>query len=137
MVEISLQDTWPSDATREEWSREAREVVQGCLLPELEVLVPAMSSGLEGERFLFVVRAPIERSQLVAALMDAEGVSVLGDRIRTQFDACPTLKRAGLTVSVSYSVLQQLPSTPRASVPGLARAEARSVAQTPIPGGGA
>ncbi len=115
MVEICLMDAWSSRAAQDEWSREASSLVQRCLLPELDVLVPAMSSSAEGERFLFVVRAPAQGAQVIAAFVDEQGASVLATRIREQFDRLPHLKQTGLTVSVSYSLLEPFP--PNAGTP--------------------
>jgi hypothetical protein len=74
------------------------------LLPDLDVLLPKMSSGAEGERFF------------VAAFADEHGVSVLANRIRRQFARLPHLKQSGLTLSVSYSMLQPFPQDAGASV---------------------
>jgi hypothetical protein len=45
----------------------------------------------------------------VVAFADDEGASVLASRIRGQFERFLHLKHAGLTVSVSYSMLQPFP----------------------------
>ena len=97
MVETRLHGAWPSKESQEGWSREARGLLQRCLLEDVDVLLPQMSSGAQGERFF------------VAAFADEKGASVLADRIRQQFERLPHLKQTGLTVSVSYRMLQPLP----------------------------
>ena len=47
MVEIRLLDAWPSKESQEEWSQEARGLIQRCFLPDLDVLLPKMSTGTE------------------------------------------------------------------------------------------
>jgi hypothetical protein len=107
MAEIGLHGAWPSRESQEEWSNEARTLVQRCLLPDLDVLLPRMSSGAEGERFY------------VAAFADEKGASVLANRIRGQFERVLHLRQAGLTVSVSYSMLEPLTPEPDATVESL------------------
>jgi hypothetical protein len=97
MVDSRLLDARPSKQSQEAWSREARSLVQRCLLPDLDVLLPATSSGPEGERFF------------VAAFADDKGASVLASRIREQFERLPRVKQTGVTLSVSFSMLEQSP----------------------------
>jgi PAS domain S-box-containing protein len=97
MVEICFLDAWPSRESQQEWSQEARGLLQHHLLPDVDVLLPRMNSGAEGERFCFV-----------AGVVDAVGVSALADRIRKQFERLPHVNRAHLTVSASYSMLGPL-----------------------------
>jgi len=92
MVETCFPDSWPSADSQEAWSYEARSVLQRCLLPDLDVLLPT-SSDAGGERFF------------VAAFADERGASVLANRIRQQFELLPRLKQTGLTLSVSYNML--------------------------------
>jgi signal transduction histidine kinase len=93
MVEMCLPAARPSKESRAEWSHEIRSLLQRCLLPDLDVLLPRMSVGAEGERFF------------VAAFADEHGASVLANRIREQFERLPHLKQTGLTLSVSYNML--------------------------------
>jgi|GEM_PF-716290 len=93
LVDTHLEGEWPTRGAHDEWSEEARALVQLCLLPDLDVLLPTMSAGARGDRFL------------VAAFTDDTGASVLADRIRTQFDRQTHLKRVGLSVDVSYRML--------------------------------
>jgi PAS domain S-box-containing protein len=92
VVECSWLDAWPSRESQDEWYHDARTLLQRCLRPDLDVLLPNMGTGAEGERFF------------VAAFADDKGASVLANRIREQFERLPRLKN-GLTLSVSYSIL--------------------------------
>jgi PAS domain S-box-containing protein len=97
MVEICFLDAWASRESQQEWSQETRGLLQHCLLPDMDVLLPRMNSGAEGERFCFV-----------AGVVDVRGVSALADRIRQQFERLPHLRRTRLTVSASYSMIRPL-----------------------------
>ena len=95
-------ETRPPDASRpresqEDWSREARGVVQRCVLPDLDVLLPKMSADPDGEQIF------------IAAFADDKGASVLSNRIREQLERLPRLKQPGMRLSVSYSMLPPLP----------------------------
>jgi signal transduction histidine kinase len=102
MVETCFLHAWPSTDSREAWSYEARSVLQRCLLPDLDVLLPT-SYDVAGEHFF------------VAVFADERGASVLANRIRQQFELLPRLKQAGLTLSVSYNMLESLPPDAGAS----------------------
>ena len=115
MVETRLRGAWPSKESQEGWSREARGLLQRCLLPDVDVLLPQMSSGAQGERFF------------VAAFADEKGASVLANRIRQQFEQLPHLKQTGLTVSVSYSMLAPLPQDVGASMENILTSMATSL----------
>jgi PAS domain S-box-containing protein len=106
-VEVSLLDPGPSKEFQEEWAREARSLIQRCLLPDLDVLLPKMGPSAQGERFF------------IAAFADDKGASVLANRIREQFDRLPHLKHTGLTLSVSYNMLQPFPRNAGASADGI------------------
>ena len=118
MVETRLLDAWPSKESQEEWSHEARSLLQRCLLPDLDVLLPKMSSGAEGERFF------------VAAFADEKGASVLANRIREQFERLLHLKQTGLTLSVSYSMLQPFPPDAGASMENIVTSMATSLEES-------
>ena len=104
MVETCLRDAWPSKQRQEAWSSEARSLLQRCLLPDLDVLLPKANFGAEGERFF------------IAAFADEKGASALANRIRQQFERVPHLKERGLTLSVSYRMLQPVPPEVGASL---------------------
>ena len=103
-VETRWRDAWSSKESQEEWSHEARSLLQRCLLPDLDVLLPAMHSAAEEEHFF------------VAAFADAKGASVLVNRIRDQFQRLPRLQHSGATLAVSFSMLPPLPRDAGASV---------------------
>jgi len=104
MVETCLPGPWPSKESQEQWSYEARSLLQRCLLPDLDVLLPSGSSSVQEERFF------------VAAFADETGASILANRIRGQFERLLQLKQTGLSLSVSYSMLRPLPRDVGASV---------------------
>ena len=52
MVETRLLDAWPSKESQEEWSHEARSLLQRCLLPDLDVLLPTDELRCEGRTLL-------------------------------------------------------------------------------------
>ena len=93
MVEMRMRGAWPSKEAQEEWSHEARTLLQRCLLPDLDVLLPTRNPGTEDERFF------------IAAFADEKGAGVLGNRIREQFERLPRLKQSGVTLSVSHKML--------------------------------
>jgi len=98
IVESCLSDGWPTRESHEEWVRDARSLLQRCLLLDFDVLLPTMSSRTRGERFF------------VAAFADEKGASILAKRIREQFERLPSLKRTGVKVAVSHSMLGPFPS---------------------------
>jgi hypothetical protein len=67
-------------------------------MPNLDVLLPKMSYGAEGERFF------------VAAFANEKGASILVNRIRDQFKRLLQPKQTGMTLSVSYTLLQPFPA---------------------------
>jgi PAS domain S-box-containing protein len=92
-VEMGLLRAPRSKESEEERCHEARGLIQGCLMPNLDVLLPKMGSGGNAERFF------------VAAFADDKGAAVLAKRIREQFDRLTHLKLTGQTLSVSYTML--------------------------------
>ena len=62
MVEIRLLQAWPSKESQEEWSQEARGLIQRCFLPDLDVLLPKMSAGAQENASLLqlsrMIKAP-------------------------------------------------------------------------------
>jgi PAS domain S-box-containing protein len=83
--------------SQQECRHEIRNLVQRCLLPNLDVLLPKMSYGAEGERFF------------IAAFADEKGASILAKRIRDQFECIPHLRRTNLTLLVTYTMLKPFP----------------------------
>jgi PAS domain S-box-containing protein len=93
VVETCLVGPWPSREAREDWPLEARSLLKRCFLPDLDVLLPTMSSGEQWDRFY------------VAAFADDASASVLATRIRGQFERLIQQKGNGLTVSVTHDML--------------------------------
>jgi PAS domain S-box-containing protein len=114
-VEVCAPAPWSSRAAQEEWSREARSLLARCTLPDLDVLLPNMSSEGEGERFF------------VAAFASERGAAVLAKRIRKQFEHLPRMKQAGMTLVVSYSMLERLPRDVGASTASIVTRMASSL----------
>jgi signal transduction histidine kinase len=99
MTEIGSQTGWLSDEARAEHSSGVRDLLQGCLHSDLDVLLPKMGSAGAAELFFIV------------AATDAIGGESLTKRIREQFDGCKPIKQAGLTLSTSYRLLEATKST--------------------------
>jgi hypothetical protein len=93
VVEIRVLEAWPSMKFQEEWSRKACGLLQRCILPDLDVLLPKMNVGEKGEQ------------SFIAAFVDDKGASILANRIREQFGRLPSLTQAGVTLSVSFSMV--------------------------------
>lgn len=85
-----------SKETREEWSRDARNLLTRCLLPDLDVLLPKMETG-SGELFQ------------VVAFADEKGVAVLTKRIREQFQRVKHCTESGLDFSALYQSAESSP----------------------------
>jgi two-component sensor histidine kinase len=93
-VEIRSPDGWISKEIREEWSRDTRNLLQRCLMPDLDVLLPKMGSGGPGEIFQIV------------AFADEKGVAVLTKRIREQFTRLNHCKESGMSFTTSFRLLE-------------------------------
>jgi PAS domain S-box-containing protein len=105
---IHITVSFPESASSEAqngWSREIRETIDSCLLPNLDVFLPKMkmSSGTQ-ERFS------------IAAFTDEKGVAVLVERMREQFEALPDTTRAAVSISISHAMLVPVPLAAEASV---------------------
>jgi hypothetical protein len=92
-VEMSSRDGWPSPDVRKEMSNLARRLLQQCLRPDTDVLLPNMESASIRDLFFAVVYTQLH------------GAEVLGERIRTQFLSCEQLQPAELTLAVSHTFL--------------------------------
>jgi sigma-B regulation protein RsbU (phosphoserine phosphatase) len=93
-VEICSRDDSP-DVQRETLEL-ARNLLQRCLRPDIDVLLPSMDSATSCKR-LFVVGYSLE-----------QGAEVISNRIRTRFQDCPLLRPADFTFAVSHSFLAPL-----------------------------
>lgn len=118
MAEICFLNTWPLGESREDWSREVRSLVQRCLLPNLDVLLPKMSYGADGERFF------------VAAFADEKGASILANRICEQFENLLSAKRIGQSLAVSYTMLQPFPPSDGGSLENIVTSMAASLEES-------
>jgi signal transduction histidine kinase len=114
-VETHLRRPWPTSESREEWSREARSLLQRCLRGGVDVVLPTSSSGTDGERLF------------VAAFADEAGATVLTNRIRGQFERLLELKQTALSLSVSYSMLEPSAGNGGASVESIVATMARNL----------
>jgi PAS domain S-box-containing protein len=103
VVETGSAGPWPSKEGREEWLLEATSLLKRCFLPDLDVLLPTMSSGEQSDRFF------------IAAFADDASASILATRIRGQFERLIQVKQNGLTLSVNYDMLPPLSSEVGAS----------------------
>ncbi len=94
-IEIRAPNGWLSKESRDECSRGTRTLVQRCLLPDLDVLLPKTGSSGPGEIFQIV------------AFADEKGVAVLIKRIRDQFQRLEACKGCALAFSTSYTLLER------------------------------
>jgi len=118
MAKTCLLGTETSKESQEEWSQQIRSLVERCLMPNLDVLLPKMSYSAQGERFF------------VAAFADEKGVSILANRIRDQFERLLQPKRTGLSLSVSYIMLPPFPADAGASTEDRTTSMARNLEQS-------
>ncbi len=107
-IEIRSPDGWISKEMREEWSRDTRTLLQRCLMPDLDVLLPKMGSGGASEVFQII------------AFADEKGVGVLTKRIREQFIRLKHCKEPGMTFSTSHRLLETNGRDVKAPLTGLA-----------------
>jgi hypothetical protein len=92
-VEMVPREGWRSPDVRKEVSHLARRLLQQCLRPDTDVLLPNMDSAGVREFFFVVVYT------------QEQGAEVIRKRIQTQFQHCEQLQPADLTLTVSYSFL--------------------------------
>jgi PAS domain S-box-containing protein len=118
LVKVQIPLAWPHRQSQEAWSHEARTLLQRCLLPNLDVLLPKMGSGADGERFF------------VAAFADEKGASVLANRIQEQFEDLLHLKQARLAISVSHRMVQLAPRDVGASTEHIVASMATSLEES-------
>jgi hypothetical protein len=94
VTEIGSQTGWLSEEVRAEHSHPIRDLLQQCLHSELDVLLPRMSPAGAAE-LIFIV-----------AVTDGIGGGAVTKRIRERLSSCEHIQQAGLTVAVSYRLLQ-------------------------------
>jgi signal transduction histidine kinase len=93
LVEMDSQHGLLSPDERIVMSNVARTLLQRCLLPDLDVVLPKMDSGDVQDLFFAVAWA------------NKHGAEVMSRRVREQFRRCERLQQAGLTFTVSCSFL--------------------------------
>jgi PAS domain S-box-containing protein len=98
-VAVCRRDAWKSGDSQGKWSREARSLIRSCVMPNLDVLLPARSSRSEEELFF------------VVAFADDRGAAVLANRIREQFERFPHLIQESHNLKVSHTMLSSLAPT--------------------------
>jgi signal transduction histidine kinase len=96
-VEMGSRDGWFSPDVRKEMSYVARRLLQQCLRPDTDVLLPNMDSASVRDLFFAVVYTQVP------------GAEVISTRIRKQFESCEQLRPADLTLDVSHSFLASVP----------------------------
>jgi len=92
-VEMGTRAGWLSPDARTEMSHLARRLLQQCLRPDTDVLLPNMDSVSVRELFFAVVYT------------QEHGAEVISNRIQRQFRRCEQLQPADLTLAVSHSFL--------------------------------
>ena len=99
-VEVWLSSGWSSDALREMAMRQTRYLVDRCVLPDLDIVLPKLPVGGESE-FVFVV-----------ARTDVKGADVIRKRIAGQLQRSEELRRGGIRWGIDFRMLA-LPETER------------------------
>ena len=92
-VEMVSRDGWLSPDLRKEMSHLARRLLQQCLRPDTDVLLPNMDSMNVRELFFAVVYT------------QEHGAEVISKRIRRQFQLCEQIQPADLALAISHSFL--------------------------------
>jgi signal transduction histidine kinase len=96
-VEMGPRGSWLSPDVRKEMSHVARRLLQECLRPDTDVLLPNMDSATVRDLFFAVVYT------------QECGAEIISMRIRKQFESCEQLRPADLTLVVSHSFLPPVP----------------------------
>ncbi|MEO8451769.1 MAG: response regulator [Gemmatimonadota bacterium] len=97
---VMAEAVWPtgcSDDLRASWSQELRAIVLPCLLPDLDALLPNLTSDSRIERLFIVV------------FSDETGAAALANRIKGQIERSARLNGAWLSPTMSFIRLQPLP----------------------------
>jgi nitrogen-specific signal transduction histidine kinase len=90
VTEISSRTGWLSDKARAQHSQEVRDLLQRCLRSDLDVLLPMAEATTTSEIFFLV------------AFTNEIGGEAIQKRIRQQWEACPDIQQADLTLTTSY-----------------------------------
>lgn len=95
LIALSSPGPWRSKEARDQWSLQVRNLVERCLLPDLDILVPRMSSDVSEERLF------------VAAFADQSGASILAKRIQEHCERHMDQPRRA--IEVTHTMLQLAP----------------------------
>jgi signal transduction histidine kinase len=106
VTELASQTGWLSDEVRAEHSQSVRDLLQPCLHPDLQVLLPKMGTAGAAELFF-----------IVAVTYEIGGNAITG-RIREQLDGSEYIRQAGLTCFTTYRSLEPIMRGPSESVEG-------------------
>jgi signal transduction histidine kinase len=91
-VEVHAVKAWPSERERERALLRIYHVIDRCILPDLDVLLPPQNRA--GVDFFWIV-----------ACTDQRGADVIVKRVREQISLCEDLKLVGISCTVSSEVL--------------------------------
>jgi signal transduction histidine kinase len=90
ITEIGSKTGWLSDEVRAEQSHEVRDLLQGCLHSDLDVLLPKMAFAGAVELFF------------IMAMTDDVGGEAISKRIRERLEGSEPMQQAGLTSAASH-----------------------------------
>jgi hypothetical protein len=96
VIEIASQTAWLSDADRVEKSQGIREILQGCLHSDMDILLPKMSASGPTELFF------------ILAITDDIGAAAIAKRVRERLQSSAALQLAGFTTAVSHRSLEPI-----------------------------
>jgi hypothetical protein len=96
VTEIASQTGWLSDEVRAGQSQGVRDILQGCVQSDLDIVLPKMGSAGATELFF------------ILAVTDKIGGAAIAKRIRERLDACQPVQQAGLNATTSYRQIETI-----------------------------
>jgi hypothetical protein len=96
VTEIASQTGWLSDEVRAGQSQGVRDILQGCVQSDLDIVLPKMGSAGATELFF------------ILAITDKIGGAAIAKRIRERLDACQPVQQAGLNATTSYRQIETI-----------------------------
>ena len=96
VTEIASQTGWLSHEVRAGQSQGVRDILQGCVHCDLDILLPKMGSAGATELFF------------ILAITDRIGGEAIVKRIRERLDACQPVQQAGLNATASYRQIEMI-----------------------------
>ncbi len=102
-IQVHSGEGWVSDQKREQVLAKIQELLAGCILPGMDVLLPTQHKA--GKTHFWIV-----------ARTDAKGAQVMAKRIRERLSRCEQLQLAGIACMVSIDRMALHP-TARAAPP--------------------